>query len=30
MNCGRITGELAIENCDERRLGLLMAAQEAA
>ena len=28
MNCGRITGELAIEDCDERRLGLLMAAQE--
>ncbi|MFN3861851.1 MAG: ABC transporter ATP-binding protein [Roseateles sp.] len=28
MNCGRITGELAIEDCDEKRLGLLMAAQE--
>ncbi|MFT7724514.1 MAG: ABC transporter ATP-binding protein [Roseateles sp.] len=28
MNAGRITGELAIEDCDERRLGLLMAAQE--
>ncbi|RZJ09331.1 MAG: ABC transporter ATP-binding protein [Rubrivivax sp.] len=28
MNGGRITGELAIEECDERRLGLLMAAQE--
>jgi simple sugar transport system ATP-binding protein len=28
MNCGRITGELAIEDCDERRVGLLMAAQE--
>jgi simple sugar transport system ATP-binding protein len=28
MNCGRITGELAIADCDEKRLGLLMAAQE--
>jgi simple sugar transport system ATP-binding protein len=28
MNCGRITGELAIDDCDEKRLGLLMAAQE--
>jgi simple sugar transport system ATP-binding protein len=28
MNGGRITGELAIEDCDEKRLGLLMAAQE--
>ncbi|MFG6466455.1 ABC transporter ATP-binding protein [Roseateles sp. BYS87W] len=28
MNAGRITGELAIEDCDEKRLGLLMAAQE--
>jgi len=28
MNAGRITGELAIDECDERRLGLLMAAQE--
>ncbi|WP_374434175.1 ABC transporter ATP-binding protein [Inhella sp.] len=27
MNCGRITGELPIEECDERKLGLLMAAQ---
>ncbi|MDC8786008.1 ABC transporter ATP-binding protein [Roseateles koreensis] len=27
MNSGRITGELAIEDCDEKRLGLLMAAQ---
>lgn len=27
MNAGRITGELAIEDCDEKRLGLLMAAQ---
>jgi general nucleoside transport system ATP-binding protein len=27
MNAGRITGELAIEDCDERKLGLLMAAQ---
>jgi len=27
MNSGRITGELAIEDCDERKLGLLMAAQ---
>lgn len=30
MNAGRITGELSIDECDERRLGLLMAAQEAA
>ncbi|PZP29650.1 MAG: heme ABC transporter ATP-binding protein [Roseateles depolymerans] len=30
MNAGRITGELAIEDCDEKRLGLLMAAQEQA
>lgn len=30
MNAGRITGELAIEDCDERRLGLLMAAQQEA
>jgi general nucleoside transport system ATP-binding protein len=30
MNGGRITGELAIEDCDEKRLGLLMAAQEKA
>ncbi|MBA4217358.1 MAG: ABC transporter ATP-binding protein [Proteobacteria bacterium] len=28
MNAGRITGELSIDECDERRLGLLMAAQE--
>jgi len=28
MNSGRITGELAIQDCDEKRLGLLMAAQE--
>ena len=28
MNGGRITGELAIEDCDEKRVGLLMAAQE--
>ena len=28
MNGGRITGELAIEDCDERSLGLLMAAQD--
>lgn len=28
MNAGRITGELTIDECDERRLGLLMAAQE--
>jgi simple sugar transport system ATP-binding protein len=28
MNAGRITGELVIEDCDEKRLGLLMAAQE--
>ncbi|NCT85145.1 MAG: ABC transporter ATP-binding protein [Comamonadaceae bacterium] len=28
MNAGRITGELAIDDCDERSLGLLMAAQE--
>ena len=28
MNAGRITGELSIDQCDERRLGLLMAAQE--
>jgi ABC-type uncharacterized transport system ATPase subunit len=27
MNGGRITGELAIDECDERKLGLLMAAQ---
>lgn len=27
MNAGRITGELAIDECDERTLGLLMAAQ---
>jgi simple sugar transport system ATP-binding protein len=27
MNAGRITGELAIDECDERKLGLLMAAQ---
>jgi general nucleoside transport system ATP-binding protein len=27
MNGGRITGELGIEDCDERKLGLLMAAQ---
>jgi general nucleoside transport system ATP-binding protein len=27
MNSGRITGELPIDECDERRLGLLMAAQ---
>ncbi|MET0520183.1 MAG: ABC transporter ATP-binding protein [Burkholderiaceae bacterium] len=27
MNAGRITGELAIEQCDEKTLGLLMAAQ---
>ncbi len=27
MNSGRITGELPIDDCDERRLGLLMAAQ---
>ncbi len=27
MNGGRITGELAIDDCDERKLGLLMAAQ---
>jgi general nucleoside transport system ATP-binding protein len=27
MNGGRITGELAIEDCDEKSLGLLMAAQ---
>ena len=27
MNGGRITGELAIDACDETRLGLLMAAQ---
>ncbi|MBN8504198.1 MAG: ABC transporter ATP-binding protein [Burkholderiales bacterium] len=27
MNAGHITGELAIEDCDERKLGLLMAAQ---
>ncbi len=27
MNCGRITGELPIERCDEKTLGLLMAAQ---
>ena len=30
MNAGRITGELAIDECDERRLGLLMAAQQEA
>lgn len=30
MNAGCITGELAIEDCDEKRLGLLMAAQEQA
>jgi simple sugar transport system ATP-binding protein len=30
MNAGRITGELAIDDCDERRLGLLMAAQQEA
>lgn len=28
MNAGRITGELSIDECDEQRLGLLMAAQE--
>ncbi len=28
MNGGRITGELGIEECDEKRLGLLMAAQD--
>jgi simple sugar transport system ATP-binding protein len=27
MNSGRITGELDIDECDERSLGLLMAAQ---
>ena len=27
MTGGRITGELAIDECDETRLGLLMAAQ---
>jgi ABC-type uncharacterized transport system ATPase subunit len=27
MNAGRITGELSIDECDERKLGLLMAAQ---
>ncbi len=27
MNGGRITGELGIDDCDERKLGLLMAAQ---
>jgi simple sugar transport system ATP-binding protein len=27
MNAGRITGELAIDACDERSLGLLMVAQ---
>lgn len=27
MNAGRITGELSIEQCDERSLGLLMCAQ---
>jgi simple sugar transport system ATP-binding protein len=27
MNCGRITGELGIAECDEKTLGLLMAAQ---
>ncbi|MCH7345820.1 ABC transporter ATP-binding protein [Pelomonas sp. CA6] len=27
MNCGRITGELAIHECNEKTLGLLMAAQ---
>jgi simple sugar transport system ATP-binding protein len=30
MNSGRITGELAIEDCDEKSLGLLMAAQQEA
>lgn len=30
MNAGRITGELAIEECDEKTLGLLMAAQSEA
>ncbi|MDC6168786.1 ABC transporter ATP-binding protein [Paucibacter sp. XJ19-41] len=29
MNGGRITGELAIDQCDEKSLGLLMAAQAA-
>ncbi|MBB4843918.1 simple sugar transport system ATP-binding protein [Paucibacter oligotrophus] len=27
MNSGRITGELGIEDCDEKKLGLLMASQ---
>lgn len=30
MNAGRITGELSIDECDERKLGLLMAAQSEA
>ena len=30
MNGGRVTGELAIEECDEKKLGLLMAAEAVA